>query len=83
MEYGHGMPTDTAPPVPNAVCPVCGRPSVEDFDNDGTSYNHCTAADGCRAAYVTPNGLKGPTMVLPLYEDQADQDAWTAANDQS
>lgn len=58
----------------NAVCPICARPSVEDVDRDGSSYNHCVHADGCHAVYVTPCGLKGPTMVLPAW-DAADEEA--------
>ncbi len=60
--------------VTNAVCPVCGLPSVEDEDRDGSSYNHCVHEDGCHAVYVTPYGLNGPTMVLPAW-DEADEEA--------
>ncbi len=59
----------------NAVCPICARPSVEDEDRDGTSYNHCVAEDGCHSVYVTPYGLKGPTMVLPAWDDAAEEAA--------
>ncbi len=74
------MPTNPAPVVFNATCPICSRASIEDFDRDLTGWNHCVAAEGCRSVYVTPHGLKGPTMVLPLEDDQADQDAWAAQN---
>ena len=69
------MPKAPDPSLPtNAVCPVCSRPSVEDEDRDGTRYNHCVDVEGCHSVYVTPYGLRGPTMVLPAWVD-ADEEA--------
>lgn len=60
------LPADVTIPTP-ATCYDCDGPVQSERDYDGTQWDHCQA---CRTSFVTPYGLRAPTVRMPFSEDE-------------